>query len=536
MFSFRLEQAASRDPHNLIVGPFLSEDHRRIDFVAEFFKKPLPILMRILAALSLVVLAITACVMLNGNLPHPYLALIFLVAVLIAAAGFGRGAGLTAAFASFFAYNFFFIPPTFTFAVADPREFVALVAFLIVALLTGNLAGRLKENAAAADHRAQLIQSLYDYTGDIAGTTQLDTALRLVCDKIQKTLNCHAAFISRNQDDKRTLTLPDIGTLQIDAQDYDLIAMILNARSPQPQSLIRDKEIIRDYFPVAGTQGTIGIVVIERDRNHSFSEIENHALQALIKQAGIAIDRIEFAAESQESRLQADQERLRSAILSALSHDLRTPLASIMGSATALRQLGENMTAADRDDLLAAIEEEAGRLNLFVGNLLTMTRLETGIIDIKSDHVDCTERARAALERARRNFPDAHFSVYIDDSLGNVRGDAVLLEQVIFNLIDNAIKFGGVEKPVTLKLLKNGKHLRLAIEDEGPGIASHDLDKIFDKFYRSMISKQNTSGFGLGLTIGRGVVSAMGGTLHAESPIRDGRGARFVLELPLLQS
>ncbi|MEI6573509.1 MAG: ATP-binding protein [Alphaproteobacteria bacterium] len=504
--------------------------------MAEFFKNPLPVLIRILAALGLVILAVTACVMLNGNLPQPYLALIFLVAVLIAAAGFGRGAGLTAAFASFFAYNFFFIPPTFTFTVADPREFVALVAFLMVALLTGTLAGRLKENAAAADHRAQLIQSLYDYAGDLAGTTQFETALRLVCDKIQTTLNCRAAFLSKSRRDEQSSTLPDIGTLHIDDQDRVVIAMILNARNPQPQSVARANEIIRDYLPVAGAQGTIGIVVIERDLNHSFSEIENHALQALIKQAGIAIERIEFAAESQDSRLQADQERLRSAILSALSHDLRTPLASILGSATALRQLGENMTADDRDDLLAAIEEEAGRLNLFVGNLLAMTRLETGIIDIKSDHVDCAERARAALERARRNFPDAHFSVFIDDTLGNVRGDAVLLEQVIFNLIDNAIKFSGNNNPVFLKLLKNGHHLRLAIEDEGPGIAPHDLDKIFDKFYRVTHSKRNTSGFGLGLTIGRGVVTAMGGTLHAESPIRNGHGARFVLELPLLNS
>ncbi len=504
--------------------------------MAEFFKNPLPVLIRILAALGLVILAITACVMLNGNLPQPYLALIFLVAVLIAAAGFGRGAGLTAAFASFFAYNFFFIPPTFTFAVADPREFVALVAFLLVALLTGNLAGRLKENAAAADHRAQLIQSLYDYAGDLAGTTQLETALRLVCEKIQTTLNCRAEFLSKSRRDEQSETLLNLGTLHIDDQDRDVVAMILNARNPQPQSVTRANEITRDYLPVAGTQGTIGIVVIERNLNHSFSEIENHALQALIKQAGIAIERIEFAAESQDSRLQADQERLRSAILSALSHDLRTPLASILGSATALRQLGENMTADDRDDLLAAIEEEAGRLNLFVGNLLAMTRLETGNIDIKSDHVDCAERARAALERARRNFPDTQFSVFIDDTLGNVRGDAVLLEQVIFNLIDNAIKFSGNNNPVILKLIKNGHHLRLAIEDEGPGIAPHDLDKIFDKFYRGTHSKRNTSGFGLGLTIGRGVVTAMGGTLHAESPIRDGHGARFVLELPLLNS
>ncbi|NBR12702.1 MAG: hypothetical protein EBU00_11040 [Alphaproteobacteria bacterium] len=257
-------------------------------------------------------------------------------------------------------------------------------------------------------------------------------------------------------------------------------------------------------------------------------------MQALIKQAGIAIERIEFAADSQESRLQADQERLRSAILSALSHDLRTPLASILGSSTALRQLGENMTAADRDDLLAAIEEEAIRLNLFVGNLLAMTRLETGIIDLKSEQVDCAESLRAALERAKRNFPQLRFSLFIDESLGLVRGDVVLLEQVIFNLIDNAIKFGGTKDPITLKLLKNGKNLRLAIEDHGPGIAPHDLEKIFDKFYRGPSTPSSTSGFGLGLTIGRGVVTAMGGTLHAESPLVNNRGARFVLELPLL--
>jgi len=490
--------------------------------------------MRIMAALALVVLAITACAMLNGNLPQPYLALIFIVAVLIAAAGFGRGAGLTAAFASFFAYNFFFVPPTFTFAVADPREFVALVAFLLVALLTGSLAGRLKEKAAAADHRAQLIQSLYDYAGDLAGTTNLETALRLVCEKIQTTLNCRAAFLSRKHNALKTKPSPMIGALELDEQDHEQIATLLNTRVPQPHTLKRADETFRDYLPVAGTQGAIGIVIIERNKDHRLSEIENHALQALIKQAGIAIERIEFAADSQESRLQADQERLRSAILSALSHDLRTPLASILGSSTALRQLGENMTAADRDDLLAAIEEEAIRLNLFVSNLLAMTRLETGIIDLKSEQVDCAESLRAALERAKRNFPQLRFSLFIDESLGLVRGDAVLLEQVIFNLIDNAIKFGGTKDPITLKLLKNGKNLRLAIEDHGPGIAPHDLEKIFDKFYRGPSTPSSTSGFGLGLTIGRGVVTAMGGTLHAESPLVNNRGARFVLELPLL--
>ncbi len=488
------------------------------------------------AALALVGLAIAASMMLKGNLPQPYLALIFLVAVLIAAAGFGRSAGLAAAFASFFTYNFFFVPPTFTFAVADPREFIALVAFLIVALLTGNLAGRLKENAAAADHRAQLIQSLYDYAGELAGTITLEDALELVCGKIQTTLDCRATFYSRTESEKPSNFLPQIGTLQLDEHDHEQISIILSTRTLQPQSLMRRGLIFHDYLPVSGSRNIIGVIVIERTQERVLSEIENHALQALIKQAGIAIERIEFAAHSEDARLQADQERLRSAILSALSHDLRTPLASILGSATALRQLGQNMSVEERDDLLAAIEEEAGRLNLFVGNLLAMTRLETGIIDLKSDHVDCAERAHAALERARRNFPSVCFSTFIDEALGPVRGDAVLLEQVIFNLIDNAIKFGGAENPITVKLLKNGKYLRFVIEDEGPGIAPRDLDKIFDKFYRGTLSKTNTSGFGLGLTIGRGVVTAMGGTLHAESPIRDGRGTRFVLELPALNS
>ena len=502
--------------------------------MANLLKNPLPLLRRSLAALSLVGLAISGCVFLNGHLAQPYLALVFLVAVLIAAAGFGRGAGLTAAFASFFAYNFFFIPPTFTFAVADPREFVALVAFLLVALLTGSLAGQLKEKAAAADRRAQLIQSLYDYAGDLAGTTELDSALHIICEKIQTTLNCRVALLVKEKGKNDLKLVSRDESVHLDEQDHDEFKIISAARAPEPRHAVKKNNIARDYFPLPGTQGLFGVILIERPLEHRFSDSEQNALQALIKQARIAIERIQFASDSQNARLLADQERLRSAILSALSHDLRTPLASILGSATAIRQLGDNMKAEEREDLLIAIEEEAGRLNLFVGNLLAMTRLETGTIDIKSDQVDCAERARAAIERAKRNFPDATFSVMIEEQDGVVKGDAVLLEQVIFNLIDNALKFGGLENPVTIKLLQNGKNIRLAIEDKGPGISPQDLERIFDKFYRGTVQKMNTSGFGLGLTIGRGVVTAMGGTLHAESPLRNERGARFVLELPLI--
>lgn len=321
--------------------------------------------MRIVSALCLVGLAICGCTFLNGQLPQPYLALIFLVAVLIAAAGFGRGAGLTAAFASFFTYNFFFVPPTFTFRVADPSEFIALVAFLLVAILTGSLAGRLKEKAAAADHRAELIQSLYDYAGHLAGTTELDTALHIICEKIQTILKTPVALLVKKPGEIDHTIFPQSPNLLIDHQDRDEFEIINKSRTPEPRRLIKTHDLARDYLPIQGSHGLFGVVIIERRLDERSNESEQRVLDALIKQARIAIERIQFATDSQESRLQADQERLRSAILSALSHDLRTPLASILGSATAIRTLGDHMTSAERDDLLMAIEEEAGRLNLF---------------------------------------------------------------------------------------------------------------------------------------------------------------------------
>ena len=517
--------------------PRLNEDGllRMTDNFRPFRSLPFLIL-RLGASLLLVIAAIGACGILKEHLPQPYLPLVFLVAVVVSAAAFGLGAGITAAFASFFAYNFFFIPPTYTLAVADPREFVALVAFLLVALLTGGLAGRLKENAAAAEHRARLIQSLYDYSGQLAGTASLDEARTLVCQKIETMLNCRVALILRGDTTTGVEQSSAIGTLALESINTAKMDECLKRTRSVSDHITGPQKIIRDYYPLPGTKDAIGVVVTERISIRDWSEIESHALQSLIKQAGIAIERLEYARQTEHAILQADQERLRSAILSSLSHDLRTPLASILGSATALRQLGRDMTEDDRDDLLIAIEEEALRLNLFVSNLLAMTRLETGAIDLKSNHVDCAERLNAAVERARRNFPQAQFRLLIAEDLGDIRGDAVLLEQVIFNLLDNAIKFGGSTHPVTIRLIRNGERIRLAVEDEGPGIAPTTLEQIFEKFYRDQTRTQKVSGFGLGLAIGRGVVSAMGGTLHAESPISEGKGARFVLELPMAEA
>jgi two-component system sensor histidine kinase KdpD len=226
-----------------------------------------------------------------------------------------------------------------------------------------------------------------------------------------------------------------------------------------------------------------------------------------------------------------ENEKLRTTLLSSLSHDLRTPLASITGAVTTLRQFGETMTPSKREDLLAAIEEEAARLTRFVANLLDMSRIEAGALRPRRDDVDVAEVVRAAVERARKAFPDQKFSTSLARDLPSIRGDANLLEQVLFNLFDNAQKYGGGAAAM-VHARRLGGNVRLSITDEGPGVKPGDLERIFEKFYQGGRSDGRKAGTGLGLSICRGLVEAMGGTIHAESPAARRRGTRIVIDLP----
>jgi two-component system sensor histidine kinase KdpD len=284
------------------------------------------------------------------------------------------------------------------------------------------------------------------------------------------------------------------------------------------------------FRPLGASSGVVAVVGY-RHAGRILDAEEEQALGAILDQAAVAIDRARLSKESIEQAARLEGERFRSSLLSSISHDLKTPLATITGAVSSLRELGEKMTPESRTDLLASIEEESDRLARFVTNLLDMTRIEAGTVDAKHDWVDVADVIHVALQRAARYFPGRTFESSVGESLPLIRGDSVLLGQVLFNLIDNAVKYGG-EEPISIYARSEADEVVISVTDLGKGIAASDLNNVFEKFFMRDRPDGRTPGTGLGLAIARGFVEAMGGTIVAESPAVKRRGTRITLRFP----
>jgi two-component system, OmpR family, sensor histidine kinase KdpD len=288
----------------------------------------------------------------------------------------------------------------------------------------------------------------------------------------------------------------------------------------------------RLFLPLKTGGGPIGVLGIDRDEAGPLLTPEGRRLlDALAGQAAIAIERITLAADIAGARMTAETERLRSALLTSISHDLRTPLASIIGALTSLRGFGDSYDGAARAELMATIETEAERLNRFIGNLLDMTRLESGAIELKPVLVDVGEVVGTALQRAHRLLANHRVDVDLAADLPMVRLDYLLFEQVLFNLLDNAAKYAPAGTSIAVRARVVGETILVSVIDEGPGVPSEDVERIFDKFYRVQAQDRQRAGTGLGLAISRGFIAAMGGTITAANRT-DRSGAVFTVTLP----
>ena len=287
------------------------------------------------------------------------------------------------------------------------------------------------------------------------------------------------------------------------------------------------------YLPMGTSRGAVGVVGFAADAFAAGPTKENeHLVETLIDQAALAIERTNLAQNIERAKLAAETDRLRSAMLTSISHDLRTPLASILGAATSLAGSREELDATSRRDMVHTIQEEAERLNRFIGNLLDMTRLESGAIAPRASLVDLSELVGSALERGTKILAGHRVEIGLAPDLPMLSLDPVLFEQVLFNLLDNAAKYAPAGSAVRLQARREDAFVRLEILDEGEGIPTADLDRIFDKFYRVHATDRRRAGTGLGLAICRGFVEAMGGSITAGNR-PDRRGAMFSLVLPL---
>jgi two-component system, OmpR family, sensor histidine kinase KdpD len=483
-------------------------------------------------SLGFVAAACLAALFLRQALAVSNLALVFLVGVLASAVNYGLWPSLFACLVSVLAYNFFFLPPLYTFTIADPENVVALFFFGIVALIASNLTARLRAQAIAAQQRARITEELYLFSRKLAGAAGLDDVLWATVYQIALLLKVRVVLL-----------LPEEGRLalkagfppedQLDAADLAAAQWSFEKNQAAGRGADTLPGAKRLFTPIRTGRGAIGVIGIDADREGPLlMPEEGRLLDSLSDQAALAVERVYLARDIAKARLAAETDRLRQALLTSISHDLRTPLASIIGSASSLASHSEGLDPQVRHALLLTIQEEAERLNRFIGNLLDMTRLESGSLQPQSSLIDLSDLVGAALQKAQKILGDHKVEIALEPQLPMLALDMVLMEQVLFNLLDNAAKYAPPGSKIAIRARREAHSVVLDVADEGEGIPEADCERIFDKFYRVHRTDRQRVGTGLGLPICRGFVEAMGGTISAANRA-DRPGAMFTLSLPI---
>ncbi len=458
--------------------------------------------------------------------------LVFLTAVVAVAATWGLGPSLTAALASVLAYNFFFIPPVFTFEVAGATNVAALILFAIVAVVVSNLAGRVRAQALAARARARTTAALYAFTRRMAGLADRDELAADTAARMADLLDRDIILLLPGGSEGG-LAVSAASNLREDAlEGIELEAV----RASWAAGEWRDRNAMRVgghlFYPLRATSGPAGLVALSREGGRAPLNAEEERLfWALADQLASALDRLRLARERDQARIAVESERLRTALLSSLSHDLKTPLASIMGAVTALRAGPDLFDRSARDELTAAIQDEAERMTRFVTNLLDMTRIEAGGITLDRDTVDLGEVVGTALQRTAQVLSGHDVIVVMRPDLPMLNLDPVLFEQVLVNLLDNAAKYAAPASLVTVTGQRAGDEVEITVADQGPGLPPGDEERVFEKFYRATKADRQRAGTGLGLAICRGFMDALGGRITAANR-SDGPGAAFTLVFP----
>lgn len=493
--------------------------------------RPAVAVVELVAAFAAVTLATGLGLYALNWLKAPAISMFFLAAVLLCANRFGTGSAIVAAGLSFLAYNFFFIDPTYTLTVASPHELLALTVFLLVAVVTGSLSGRVREQSDAAGRRIFQTQMLFDFSRKLSATATLDDVLWAVASQTASAIKGETiVLLAENGELSIKAAFPPEDSMG--ASEWTAARWSLNHREAAG---LRTTTLPNAHFtfrPLMTPRGVVGVIGL-RPGTGGLSAEDERVIEALIDQTTVAIERTLLVGDAARAEATAESERLRSALLSSISHDLRTPLATILGSVTSLRSLGARMPKESQGELLSAIEEETRRMSRFVTNLLDMTRLEAPNLEIKRDWVDLGDVIRAAAGRARSAWSERPLELVIPASLPLVHADSGLLEQVVFNLLDNANKYSDSGSRTQVAVAQRGNEVVLDVSDEGQGIPPEHLERVFDKFYRVKQDDGRGPGVGLGLAICRGIVTALGGTIAAASPIAGGKGTRITVRLPV---
>ncbi|WP_043363566.1 sensor histidine kinase KdpD [Belnapia sp. F-4-1] len=475
----------------------------------------------------------------DGIVPEGAMGMIYLVGIVAAAVGFGALHGLAVAALSFLAWNYLFLPPRYTLTIAAAQDVVGVVVFSLVALLLAGTTGGLGRSVRAARARLLGLRRLVEFSRRLGAPGTQGDLLDAVAREAERIAGRPACVL---------MPLPPApgqtgpepvlrAAIPIDAEP-DEAAMaaarwaLSHGRPTGRGTDTLPAGTVWQFRPMRTARGLVGLVGLQLGEAARLETETDRTLDALLDQAAVAIERVELIEGAARDAARAETEQLRLALLTSLGHDLRTPLTSIRGALGTLRGSGEALAPAVREDLLAAAEEETVRLTRTITNILDIVRLENGQVEPRKEPVDLAEAVEAAAGRQERATGRA-IERHLDARLPAPRLDPALLDQVLGNLLDNALKFSGPEGRVLVAARREGHEVALAVEDDGPGIAAEALGRVFDPFYRASRTDRIAAGTGLGLAIARGLTEAMGGRIGAESPVAaGGRGTRVTLRFP----
>ena len=453
-------------------------------------------------------------------------AMLYLLAVVVAAARFRRGPALTASLVGIASFDYFFVHPFYTFSVADVRYVLTFGVMLVVALVMGNLTGRIRNQAEAAREREQRTSALYALSRDLATAQDRDGVVAAALRSLRDTFALDGVILL--PDDAEAVRATGPAPYALEERERAVAQWSFDHAQAAGRGTTTLPAARALYLPLATSGRTVGVLGVPLGDPADFRNPARRRLfEALAGQAAVALERLALAERSRESQVEIEAERLRTALLSSLSHDMRTPLASIEGAASTLLQEAEPDRGARRE-LAATIVQESHRMGRLVANLLDMIRVESGTLRVQKEWQLLPDVVGVALLRTEEQVRDRAVTTHFPPELPLVPMDEILLEQVFVNLLENAAKHTPAGTPIEVGAEARPHEVIAYVADRGPGLPAGEEDLVFQKFYRG---GSGSGGIGLGLTICRGIVTAHGGRMWAER--RPGGGTIFKLSLPI---
>jgi two-component system sensor histidine kinase KdpD len=459
----------------------------------------------------------------------PDVVMTYLLGIVLVSIRFGLGPSVLSTLLGIAAFDFFFVPPTLTFAVREFKHVTTFAVMLVVAVVVSTLTERVKKQAAAARKRELTTAALYDLSRELAGALDIEGVITVAARHLERVFTSQVAVWAPDASGQ----LVRIHASPALDEPPDRSASIsqwvwLNRREAGlgTRTLPGSAAL---YVPLVASGTTMGVLSLKPEQDDRFDTVEQRRqVDTFGAQLALAMERARLSEETQKVRQEVQAEQLRSSLLSSVSHDLRTPLAVITGTATTLQESAGSIDEAERRELLGAIIEEAERLNHLIGNLLDMTRLESGAVQVKKEWLPLEEIVGTALSRLERPLAGRDIRVELSPGLPLVPCDPVLIELVLVNLLENAAKYSDGSIEIAAEVQLDDAVVRVA--DRGPGIPAGQEQRVFEKFHRA-VREGAPGGVGLGLAICRGVVMAHGGRIWAVN--REGGGAMVCFTLPV---